>query len=64
MDFLEGRDVSVMLGASPEWDALVDRWDFLVGLLEEEIDSGGRRAPKTFAAMREVLESARTGVRR
>lgn len=43
-----------MAKASPEWEALVNHWDELEALYNEELPS--RRAPKCYARMRALLE--------
>ena len=55
--------LSAMRERSPKWAALADAWDELVALLESEVPgifAGGQRgkAPKTYARMRELLDSA------
>lgn len=57
-----------MADVSPEWAALVPRWNDIAALMEEEVpgcfDSPDRwgRAPRAYALMRELLDSARTGM--
>lgn len=49
-----------MRGRSREWNVLLDHWDEIVDLLDNEKkwrDDG--RAPKTFARIQELLSSVR-----
>lgn len=46
----------------PEWRGLVDAWDELTALYEEELPSG--TAPKLYERMHELLAEAGTGARR
>ncbi|HZK31817.1 MAG TPA: hypothetical protein VFC72_02785 [Corynebacterium sp.] len=47
-----------MRGVSPSWDTLVDHWDELVTLLEQEQAEGTGRARKTYRRMKELLSAA------
>lgn len=47
--------LSVMKGVSKSWSILVDHWDELEALLNEEIPQ--RSAPKTYARMKELFKS-------
>ena len=38
----------------PAWRKLVDAWGELTALYEEEIQSPGKMAPKTYARMQEL----------
>lgn len=44
-------------GLSPEWLALAGEWPELLALLAEEEPT--RRAPRTYARMRELIEGSR-----
>lgn len=59
---LRGR-LSEMATVSPEWAGLVERWDEIAALIEEEapgIYEGDRssRAPKSYALMRSIERAA------
>ena len=43
-----------MAAVSPQWTALVDHWDELAALYDNEVRSG--RAPRCYARMRELLD--------
>lgn len=45
-----------MRGVSPQWAALTAEWPELLRMLDEERPSG--RAPRTYARMRGLIESA------
>lgn len=47
-----------MRGVSPYWDTLVDHWNELVTLLEQEMAEGTGRARKTYSRMKELLTAA------
>lgn len=61
IDYCDGRftteELKVrMSGRSTQWGRLVKEWDYLVALLREEMDSRtDRRAPKTYAAMKRII---------
>jgi hypothetical protein len=42
----------------PEWTRLVEAWDELTALYEEELPSG--RAPRLYARMRQLIDEARS----
>lgn len=48
--------VLMMAGVSPEWERLVAAWDQIVTTFWEEMQSGNA-APKTYALMRQALDS-------
>lgn len=47
-----------MRGVSPSWDTLVDHWDELVNLLEQELAEDTGRARKTYGRMKTLLSDA------
>lgn len=49
-----------MRGVNPEWTALIEHWEELEALWIEE--STGERAPKLYAKMRELIDSAKEKV--
>lgn len=59
MAFLEATDshnkVPLMTDVSPQWAALVERWDELVETIREE-SVKGTSAPKTYKLMKAVLQ--------
>jgi hypothetical protein len=47
---------------SPQWAALVARWDELAEMMADEVGidwSKGRRAPRTYDAMKDAIDQAR-----
>lgn len=46
--------LALMAGVSREWASLVQRWDALTALVDEEMRTG-ESAPQTYALMREAL---------
>jgi hypothetical protein len=52
-------DLRFMRDVSPQWAALLDRWIEVEALYNEEMPSG--RAPKCFALMKAIQESAEAG---
>lgn len=54
--------VHELAALSPEWKALVGRWDDITSLLDAEVGffgERGKRAPRTYAMMRNALHNAR-----
>lgn len=56
-------DLQMMSGVSKEWESLVESWDALEQLLREEAgecwgDGRGWKSPKTYEAMKVVLDRA------
>lgn len=60
------RLVRMMRGSSPEWAALVARWDEIRDSFIREVGgldpSRNSRAPQTYRLMREILDGARASV--
>ena len=59
--FLKATDaqgeVSLMKGVSTEWDGLVEKWSELVEIFDEETRAS-KKAPRTYALMKTVLQDA------
>lgn len=55
LDYLDGGSIDIMRGATPAWDALIGVWGEITALYYEEKATGGRTAPKTYAAMKSAL---------
>ncbi len=58
--------ISEMAQRSPEWAALVLRWDEIVDSMEDEVGydwAKGQSAPKTYALMCSILDEVRHGRR-
>ena len=57
-------DLDLMRDQGPEWSALVDRWDDIAATFAEEVPdyltSTRWAAPRTYALMKTVLDSATT----
>ena len=50
--------IGEMAAISPEWEALVQVWDRLAALMDEEVGidwSKGKEAPRTYAAMKDAV---------
>lgn len=62
VEFLEQTEASDMVHGmrvvSPQWAALVDHWDELVGLLRQEMADPKGRARQTYERMKAVLDAA------
>lgn len=62
VEFLEQTSSSDMVHGmrvvSPQWAALVDHWDELVGLLRQEMADPKGRARQTYERMKAVLDKA------
>lgn len=46
-----------MSGVSPQWAALVENWEQIEDLLEEDLAHDSNRAPETYKFMRQVLST-------
>lgn len=54
------QELHRMAEVSPEWAALVERWDDIDDLMNAERESGNR-APKTYALMKSLRASTNRG---
>ena len=54
----QARDLAfpVLVQRCPYWAALIPQWDRLVGMLREELEEWTGLAPRTYEAMRAILD--------
>jgi hypothetical protein len=58
------RRLSEVCDAHPEWSALIEHWDELTVLYEDELENGPvvkwtRMAPKTYERMKQLIDDGR-----